>query len=227
MPWLEHARIYSKRRPTPKRELTTMELHLIRHGQTNWNEERRSQGQSESVLTKLGIQQAKALGEKIGEIGFDQVYCSSSVRTRQTAEHAFAGRPELHQKIIYLDSFREIFLGPWEGVLYDEIEKEDPESFQHFWQQPHLFAVKGAETFLELQSRAVLQIQEIGKAQQSKKIAIVSHGALIKSVLCHAQERPLEELWAPPTMHNCAHSIVQYNDDFKPTIIQYADSPMN
>lgn len=41
-----------------------MELHLIRHGQTNWNEERRSQGQSDSVLTDLGIAQAKKLGEK-------------------------------------------------------------------------------------------------------------------------------------------------------------------
>lgn len=204
-----------------------MELHLIRHGQTNWNEERRSQGQSESVLTELGVQQAKTLGEKISDIEFDEIYCSSSVRTRQTAEHAFAGQPELHQNIVYLDSFREIFLGPWEGVLYDDIEKEDPESYQHFWQQPHLFAVEGAETFLEMQNRAVLQIQEIGKAQLGKKIAVVSHGALIKSVLCHAQNRPIEELWAPPAMHNCAHSIVQYSDDLKPTIIQYADSPVS
>lgn len=203
-----------------------MELHLIRHGQTNWNEERRSQGQSDSVLTELGITQAQTLGEKIAAIEFDSIYCSSSVRTRQTAEHAFASRPELHQKIVYLDSFREIFLGPWEGVLYDEIEKQDPESYQHFWQQPHLFAVAGAETFLDLQSRAVDQIQKIGQSQLGKKVAIVSHGALIKSVLCHAQNRPLEELWAPPSMHNCAHSIVQYSDDFKPTIIQYADSPV-
>jgi len=34
-----------------------MQLHLFRHGQTNWNEER--QGQSESQSTELGIQQAK------------------------------------------------------------------------------------------------------------------------------------------------------------------------
>jgi probable phosphoglycerate mutase len=203
-----------------------MELHLIRHGQTNWNEERRSQGQSDSVLTDLGITQAKKLGQKIEDIQFDSIYCSSSVRTRQTAEHAFAGQSELHQKIIYLDSLREIFLGPWEGVLYDDIEKDDPDSYQHFWQQPHLFAVKGAETFLELQSRAILQIQKIYKSQLGKKVAIVSHGALIKSVLCHIQERPIEELWAPPSMHNCAHSIVQYSDNLKPTIIQYADNPM-
>jgi len=36
-----------------------MQLHLFRHGQTDWNEERRVQGQSESQLTELGKPQAK------------------------------------------------------------------------------------------------------------------------------------------------------------------------
>lgn len=204
-----------------------MELHLVRHGQTNWNEERRSQGQSDSVLTDLGVQQAKDLGQRIKDIPFDAVYCSSSVRTRQTADHAFADQPELHQNIVYLDSLREIFLGPWEGILYDDIEKEHPESYQHFWQKPHLFAVPGAESFSDLQSRAVAQIKSIAETQQGKTVALVSHGALIKSVLCHAQGRPIEELWAPPSMHNCAHSIIRFDADHQPTIIQYADEPVS
>ena len=66
-----------------------MELHLIRHGQTNWNEERRAQGQSDSKLTKIGKEQAIALGKKIKQIKFDKIFCSSSLRTRQTAKLAF------------------------------------------------------------------------------------------------------------------------------------------
>ena len=66
-----------------------MELHLIRHGQTDWNEERRVQGQSDSQLTQLGINQAIALGERISAIKFDKVFCSSSLRTRQTAANLF------------------------------------------------------------------------------------------------------------------------------------------
>ena len=45
-----------------------MELHFIRHGQTNWNEEHRVQGQSESELTELGIQQARDLGDRIAHL---------------------------------------------------------------------------------------------------------------------------------------------------------------
>ena len=197
-----------------------MQLHLFRHGQTDWNEERRVQGQSESQLTELGIQQAKELSTRIQHLNFDQIYCSSSVRTRQTADHAFAG---FETQIKFLDSLREIDLGPWEGHLYDDIAVRDPDSFKHFWEQPHLFDVKGAETFYQLQERAVGAVSKMLKQFVSRKVAIVSHGALIKSLLCHFQQRPMNELWAPPNMHNCAHSIVEVNADGSGHIIQYAD----
>ena len=197
-----------------------MEIHLIRHGETNWNKERRAQGQSESHLTDLGIQQAKELGQRIGQLEFDRIYCSSSLRTRQTAEHAFS---ESTTEINYLDSLREIFLGPWEGVLYDDIAIREPDSYKHFWEEPHLFNVEGAESFSNLQKRAVETVGEIAAGHPQQKIALVSHGALIKSFLCHLEKRPLSELWAPPQMHNCAHSIVNLDAEGSGIILQYAD----
>jgi probable phosphoglycerate mutase len=107
--------------------------------------------------------------------------------------------------------------------LYDDIAARDPVSFKHFWEQPHLFDVEGAETFYQLQERAVGAVSEMLKQFVSRKVAIVSHGALIKSLLCHFQRRPMSELWAPPSMHNCAHSIVELNADGSGHIIQYAD----
>lgn len=199
-----------------------MELHLIRHGQTDWNEERRVQGQSDSQLTSLGIDQAIALGERLSSTTYDKVFCSSSLRTRQTAANAFTSQ---NYEIEYLDSLREIFLGPWEGTLYDDIEKREPDSFQHFWEEPHLFNVDGAESFFELQSRAINAIDQIAEKHLNQRIALVSHGALIKTVLCYVEDRPMSELWTPPHMHNCAHSIVQISGDGSKEIIQYADLP--
>ncbi|PCI82421.1 MAG: hypothetical protein COB20_00105 [SAR86 cluster bacterium] len=208
----------------------SVELHLIRHGETNWNKERRVQGQSESQLTDLGIQQAKELGQRIGHLKFDKIYCSSSLRTRQTAEHAF---PDSTTEINYLDELREIFLGPWEGHLYEDLAVREPESHRHFWEQPHLFQVNGAESFFELQQRAIDAVAEIeathrAPSASNKKVAIVSHGALIKSYLCHVEGRSMDQLWAPPRMHNCAHSIVAFSEDNVTrgaNILQYADQP--
>jgi broad specificity phosphatase PhoE len=197
-----------------------MELHLFRHGETDWNAERRVQGQSESQLSPLGIEQARGLGDRIRPLQFDKIYCSSSVRTRQTAEHAFA---HADFDIEYLDSLREIFMGPWEGELYDDIAAREPDSFRHFWHEPHLFQVEGAETFAQLQRRAMDAIAEIFTQHSGQRIAIVSHGALIKSVLCHCTQQALSELWAAPKMHNCAHSIVRFENLATMQVIQYAD----
>jgi len=199
-----------------------VELHLIRHGQTNWNEERRAQGQSDSKLTKIGKEQAVALGKKIKQIKFDKIFCSSSLRTRQTAELVF---PKTELNIEYLDSLREIFLGSWEGKLYKDIEVENPESHNHFWKEPHLFKLTGAENFYQLQKRAIKVVDSIVEEFESKKVVIVSHGALIKALLCFAERKPIKELWSPPHMHNCAHSIILYCGKNPSQILQYADAP--
>ena len=181
------------------------------------------QGQSESQLSPQGIEQARALSERIRHLQYEKIYCSSSVRTRQTAEHAFA---HADFDIEYLDSLREIFMGPWEGELYDDIAAREPDSFRHFWHEPHLFQIEGAETFEQLQQRAMDAIAGIFTQHSGQRIAIVSHGALIKSVRCHCQQQALSELWAAPKMHNCAHSIVQFESLAEPRVIQYADQAL-
>lgn len=197
-----------------------MDLHLIRHGQTDWNEKRRVQGQSDSRLTQLGEEQAVELGQRIQLVEFDKAFCSSSLRTRQTAANLF---PDSRVEIEYLDNLREIFLGPWEGALYDEIEQQEPDSFRHFWEEPHLFDVEGAESFYELQNRAVAVVEKIAELHLDQQIAVVSHGALIKTILCHVENLPMSALWNPPRMHNCAHSIIRFSADGSQEIVQYAD----
>ncbi|MEQ8952981.1 MAG: histidine phosphatase family protein, partial [Gammaproteobacteria bacterium] len=197
-----------------------MEVHLIRHGETDWNRERRVQGQSDSRLNDAGEQQARELAARIEHIRFDAIFCSSSLRTRQTAAALFSDRLD---HIQYLDTLREIYLGPWEGSLYDEIESHSPDSFRHFWQEPHLFAVAGAENFYQLQTRAMDALRELQQQHHGKRVAVVSHGALIKTVLAHAQCLPMEKLWTPPHLHNCAHNIISFAADGSSRVLQIAD----
>ncbi len=194
-------------------------LHLIRHGESNWNAEGRIQGQAESVLTDLGRQQAQQLGAELQGLGIGKVFCSSSLRTRQTAAILFADRADT---IAYLDDLREINLTPWEGRLYREIEVLHPELLHSFRNLPEQFKLAGAETFAELQARGLAAVTAITTACRGEEIAIVSHGALIRALLCHYEGRPLSALWAPPRMHNCAHSIVEFDRADVPKVIQYA-----
>jgi len=194
-------------------------LHLLRHGETDWNAEGRIQGQSESVLTEAGRVQAIALQAELKDHGISRVFSSSSLRARQTAAIAFAG---IAQEIRYLDALREIALGSWEGHLYSTIEALYPEHLRAFRELPDQFRFQGAETFAELQARGVAAVEEIALSCPGQAIAVVSHGALIRSVLSHYGKRPLSRLWEPPKMHNCAHSIIEIVGAAEPRIVQYA-----
>tara|TARA_R110002167_G_scaffold144413_3_gene334593 strand:- start:4233 stop:4838 length:606 start_codon:yes stop_codon:yes gene_type:complete len=197
-----------------------MRVHLIRHGQTNWNKEKRVQGHAESTLTLEGKQQAAALAPALKAYNIAKVYCSSSVRTRETAAILFA-EPSL--PIEYCDELREIFLGPWEGLLQSEIRELYPEDFAHFWNAPERFKQEGAELFDAVQQRGLMQLKRILSAHATEDVAIVSHGVLIKSILCALEGRPMAKLWEPPIMHNCAHSIVTCESpEATPRIIQFA-----
>ncbi len=200
-----------------------MRIHLIRHGQTYWNKERRVQGQTESTLCEEGREQAAALRMVLNRFAIDKVYCSTSIRTRETAAILFAGR---NIETEYCDALREILLGPWEGFLQTEVQEKFPKSFNDFWHLPHCFALDGAETFAQVQQRGMRELQRVVDESAGQDVAIISHGVLIKSILCHLEGRPLDRLWEPPVMHNCSHSIVTVDKDRSttPQIIQYAET---
>ena len=196
-------------------------LHLIRHGETDWNAEGRVQGQLESVLSELGQQQAVELQEKLATTNFDRVFSSSSTRARQTTALALS---HCDQPVSYQDDLREIMLGRWEGYLYADIEKVEPQAVFAFRNTPDIFNVEGAETFHALQRRALAAVEIILNDCAGMEIALVSHGAWIKSVLSHYEGRPISRFWEPPRMHNCCHSIIEVSGDSgEPRIVRYAD----
>lgn len=194
-------------------------IHLVRHGQTDWNLERRIQGQTNSQLTALGRQQAQAIAEELKALSFAGAYASSSDRARDTAQYIVAHRG---LDLTLWDELREISLGPWEGQLYDDIKAADEEGHGHFWEQPHLFQREGAETFAQLQQRAIDAIGRIAAAHPQQDVLVVSHGAFIKSVLCHVEGRHLSKFWHPPRMANCCHSIIRQTGPEQFVIDQYA-----
>ncbi len=197
-----------------------MRLHLIRHGETVWNAEGRIQGQTDATLNAIGRGQAEALKDELAHIPISRVYVSSSERARDTAALAFASRDV---EFIYLDELREIFLADWEGRLYSEVELAYPLDIHHFRNAPHQFNYQGAETFVGLQQRALAAAQDIIAQNRDTEVAIVSHGAWIKSLLCHYEGRPLSQFWEPPRMHNCSHSILELlPGNEHPQIAQYA-----
>jgi len=185
-------------------------LHLFRHGQTNYNAEHRVQGQFDSVLTETGKLQAAELQPLAESLDLKAIYSSSNVRAKHTAEIMTAGLP---LEIECRDDLREIFMGSWQQRLWSEMKEAESEQCSYFISEPDRFCAEGAETFHELQSRGVGAVEEIISKEFStdanRSVLIVSHGAILKTILAHYANVPLREMWTEPQLLNCSHSVIK------------------
>ena len=104
-----------------------MNLLLIRHGETSWNQEQRYQGQQDSPLSELGPGPSRKNRQKfLARMKIDVIYTSDLLRAKRTAE-AIA-RP--HGLTPIADPrLREINFGVWEGLTREEVQARYPELF--------------------------------------------------------------------------------------------------
>ena len=63
-----------------------LHLMLVRHGETEWNAQRRYQGQSDTPLSELGVRQAKLVAERLAGREIDALYASDLMRAWETAQ---------------------------------------------------------------------------------------------------------------------------------------------
>jgi len=194
-------------------------LHLIRHGETDWNAEGRIQGQSDSRLNATGRAQARELRGQLCLADFDGFFCSSSRRARETMEILLNHQAAAVQ---CMDALREIRLGPWEKQTKTDVISQYPQAFEDFRKAPDRFRLAGAETFEDVRKRGVAAVRQIVSQYPGSTVMVVSHGAIIKTILCHYANRPLRRLWDPPPLYNCARSIVAVDGEGRGSILRVA-----
>jgi len=164
------------------------------------------QGQNNSPLTVLGVQQAKALGGHLSGIELSAVYSSSSLRALQTAELIMGKRmPD----IILEDDLREISLGSWEGMFYSEIESLYPEQFDHFWNHPEKYVPLDGETYGALRKRFSSKVEEIAKKHQGETVLIVAHATALKTLYTYFRCQSIRDIVYAPSVKSACLCIVE------------------
>lgn len=186
-----------------------LKLFVTRHGETVWNTHQRLQGWKDSELTENGIQNALLLGNRLKDIEFQSIYASPSKRTIHTAT-LIKGNREL--SIIEDENLREINLGEWEGQTQEDLIDMYPEEYYAFWNTPHLYTTNSGESFEQLQERVLRFLHRILSKHKDGNVLIVTHTVLIKALLLHCKNLSIEELWAPPYIHDTSLSLIEVED---------------
>lgn len=182
-------------------------LFLTRHGQTEWNKKGLLQGSKDSVLTELGIKQAKRLKERLKDEKIDIIYSSPLKRAFQTAEII-----SNNVKIRIDCQLKEMHFGEWEGLTHEEIRKMSSQ-YDLFWTKPHLYLASSGDSFDVFKERVIGSLRNIIHHNKNKNVLIVAHAVVIKQILNYFEKRPLEEFWEPPFVQSTCLSIIDINED--------------
>ena len=158
----------------------TTRVFLIRHGATVLSAEDRFAGATDVPLSEEGREQAKALGSRLSHEKVAAVYASPLVRTMETARLICAEGTEPVQR----DGLREISHGRWEELTRKEVEAKYAAEYLAWEEDPFTFAPEGGESGVSVMARALPVIREIVLRHTGSSVAIVSHKATIRLVLC-------------------------------------------
>ncbi len=203
-----------------------MRFHVVRHGQTHWNVQRRIQGQLDSELDESGIAQAQERGLDFATMPLAAVYSSSSVRTRQTTKHLLGERTD---SVVLMDELKEVHWGIWQGEMWSDIEAAEPEMVEAYHKALPHFHVEGAETPAQTQARGVAAMEALfskhNQTNDEADVLVVSHGAIMKKILGHYLAIGLTELHKLPALPNCAHCIIDVNGNTR-AVTQIAGEPV-
>jgi broad specificity phosphatase PhoE len=182
---------------------------LARHGETDWNAERRFQGHADPPLNERGVTQASDLARKLAHVHLDAVYASDLRRASETARIVVEGRP---LSVTELRDLREVDVGEWSGLSAGEIEQRDPDGLRR-WRHGTA-GWRGGETFEETRERIVGALHRLAEAHPGETLLVVSHGAAIRAALAHARGVGYAEhrrLHPAPTL-NCALFTIVVGD---------------
>jgi broad specificity phosphatase PhoE len=166
-------------------------LWLARHGETDDNRlPIRFQGFSDTPLNDTGRHQAGELAERVAGLpeAFASLWASDLSRARDTAQ-IVGQRIGLPVRID--PRLREANRGEWEGRLFPDVERDDPEGFAAWMRAGPSWRFPGGESLQEQQDRVLAALADIARVGDLPAL-VVCHGGSIRVVLCSRDPRGLD-----------------------------------
>ncbi|KAB8137453.1 histidine phosphatase family protein [Gracilibacillus oryzae] len=172
---------------------------FVRHGNTDWNIEKRAQGHSSNSLNEMGFRQAELVARRLSEEKWDMLYASDLLRAKQTAEIISS---QINLPIIFDQRLRERNRGIIEGTIETERIQTWGKDWRNlgFWQ----------ESYASLRVRGRHFVEEMHERYPGKNILAITHGRLLIETLYELvpNETNNEDL-----LNNTSITIIEMNNN--------------
>lgn len=167
-----------------------MKIYLARHGRTNYNDRNicNADPSIDVHLTPIGVEQAKALAEKLKNIPLDHIFISELRRTKQTAEPVNA----FHNLTLNVDQHLNDIYSNFEGKTFEEYSAALAAA-PNKWTA----SFDGGESIEDLKERVARFIDEL-RATSYKAVLIVTSEWVIRVAIAHIKNISNKEAWDLP-----------------------------
>ncbi len=191
-----------------------MRFYLVRHGQTEWNIEGKVQGKTDIALNETGLLQARLLAGALSGCGASCIYTSTLKRAGQTAEEI---AEETGIPVIASGDLREADFGLWEGMTWEEIARDFPQTAAQWEKTPALVTPDGGESPEECRRRCRRIVERIaaeagGGGRDSSgrdSVIVVAHGRILVFVMGYLLRR--QEDKPELITKNASISVIDYD----------------
>ena len=186
-----------------------MRIFLLRHGETDWNLQRRCQGITDVDLNDRGRQQARQIAEYLSTEKINGIYSSALKRALQTAEILRRS----HGLAVTVDSdFRELNHGAFEGLTFSDIRDSYPDFLKRWRSEPAQLIIPGGEQLVDVEERAWKGMGRIVQFHSSDDtVVVVSHNFPILAILCRITGTPLND-YRSFRVEPCGLTQISYGD---------------
>jgi len=161
-------------------------LYFIRHGETDWNAERRLQGQRDIPLNDRGRAQSARCGDILrallaagGRAAEEFAYISSPLsRTRETMEIIRAELGLTSQHYVTDARLAEMSFGRWEGLTFDEVKARDRAGLVMRERDKWNFSPPDGESYAKLYARVA-----DWHAELASDASVAAHGGVARAIM--------------------------------------------
>ena len=152
-------------------------IYLVRHGQTDWNLEKKTQGHTDISLNDNGREQAKLVSKVIKDYKIDKIYSSDLLRARETADII---NEKFGLNILTDNRLREINYGDLEGIPRTMLSQDVWDVFNNNPLELH------AEPMLDVYTRIKNFFDSLN---YDEDILIVTHGGALRAIMYYISNR--------------------------------------
>jgi len=172
--------------------MSTIQIVLIRPGQTDFDDQRRITGQLDIPLNELGSGQVIRTVEEVAKLPIGQIYSSPSQPAVQTA---VAVGVAMEVKVKQLDRLQNVDLGLWQGKLTEEVKAHQPKVYRRRQEDPDSVCPPEGEMLADVRRRVREALEKIMARNKGDMIAVVVPEPLASVLRSELAGGELGDLW--------------------------------